>query len=179
MAELSALRAKLKDRQVKDGALGTVEESLCLDVSLLRDLDELESERDDVDTEPVGDPGTMVGSRKADLTELDEKIEAKKAEIRANSIVVRFRSLASGKYEAIVNSFDEPDKEDQRDFLDALTSACFLDATCDGEKTDLTWAEIQPETSFGELDAIRSKVFVLNRRKQDIPFSLNHSRGTR
>jgi hypothetical protein len=177
MAELAALRAKLKDRQVKEGALGTVDVEICLDLELLADLASLESERDDM--APPDTSGSLAGSAKPDLSELDEKIEAKKQEIRDNSISVKFRSLASGKYEAIVNSFEDPDKEDQKEFFDSLTSACFVEASCDGEATDLTWDEIQPNMSFGELDETRTKVFVLNRRRQDIPFSLKPSGKTR
>jgi hypothetical protein len=179
MAELAALRAKLKDRQVKEGALGTVEVEICLDLELLADLASLESERETMLDNRVGDPHSLAGQAIPTDTVLDEKIEAKKQEIRDNSISVKFRSLASGKYEAIVNSFEDPDKEDQKEFFDSLTSACFVDASCDGEATDLTWDEIQPNMSFGELDETRTKVFVLNRRRQDIPFSLKPSGRTR
>lgn len=181
MAELAALRAKLKDRQVKDGALGTVDTSICLDLGLLSDLDELQTERDAMGAQLIGDRDSMIGQQKLepDYTDIDARIEAKRQEVREASILVRFRALSSVRYQAVVNSFEDPDDADKSAFFERLVSECFHEVWSDDEKVDLSWEEIRPETSFGEYDDICLKVFALNRRRQDIPFSLRSSGKTR
>jgi hypothetical protein len=189
MAELTALRARLKDRQVKEGALGTAETSICLDLELLNEFTELEAERVSIVNEVrfTGDPGSMAGAVKKnpDTTDVDAKIEAKKAEIEQSSLTLVFRAIASVRYQEILNSFDDPD-ESRSDFMNALCDACLHEVWSDGEKvggegvTDgLGWADIHPEMSFGEWDTTTTIVFALNRRKIDAPFSLKPSKRMR
>jgi hypothetical protein len=179
MAELAALRAKAKDRQMKDGALGTAEVDICLDLSLLEELSALEDERDEM-RGTVGDPDSLVGARPVDTSEFDERIEAKKAEVRANSITVRFRALLSDRYQMIANGFDDIDGADQGAFFNELCAQSFVDARDgDGQPTDFTWDEVKSFSMFGEADEMYAKVFLLNRRRLNIPFSLNPSRKTR
>jgi hypothetical protein len=179
MPELSALRALLKDRQVKEGALGTVESNICLNLSLITELSELEAEKAKLEAGMTpGDPKSLAGAGKADTTKIDREIRAKEAEIRANSITVRFRAVSSVRYQEIANRFDDPDKADWVPFLDALVAECYLETRSEGEKVDIAWAEIAPEVSFGEIDEIRSEVFTLNRRRLDVPYSLTPSKET-
>lgn len=183
MAELSALRARLRDRQVKAGALGTTEVSICLDVELIAELAALEEQQAQWVLDhpaPSGNSGSLAGSAapKQD-NPVDAEIEAKQAEIRAASIVVVFRALSSQKYQEIVNGFEDPDDKDQVAWLDALMAACYTECWSEGEKVDVPWEEIRDSISFGELYEARTKVWDLNRRKQDIPFSLKPSKGPR
>lgn len=177
MAELSALRARLKDRQVKEGALGSTEVSICLDVSLLSELADLESTRRTfVANRPASE--SLAGSPVDAATPYDDEIEAKKQEIREASLLIVFRALSSVKYQEIVNGFEDPDEEERVPFLRALVAASFREVWNDGEKVDLGWDEIAPEIGFGEFDDIATKVFVLNKRRQDVPFSLRPSKAT-
>jgi hypothetical protein len=182
MAELSALRARLRDRQVKSGALGTTEMSVCLDMSLISELEQLQEEQaqwSQDHTGPASDVGVLAGPFAKATNPLGEQVEAKQAEISAASIIVVFRALSSDKYERIANQFEDVDGEDRLRWLDALVEACFAECWSEGEKVDLPWSEIKPEMSFGEIDDARSRVFTLNRRKQDIPFSSKPSKKPR
>ena len=115
MAELAAIRARLKDRQVKEGALGTAEASICLDLSLLADLAELEREHTTyLATRPKPDPDSLAaGAPAPDVTPVDEAIEAKKQEIREASLRVVFAALSSKRYQEVVNVFEDPDGDDR------------------------------------------------------------------
>lgn len=177
MADLSAIRARLKDRQVKEGALGTVEASICTDLSLLDELADLERER--ADLSKGRDSGSIAGAVSADTSDVDARIEAKRQEIREASIRIVFNALSSVRYQEVVNRFEDPDESERYDFLAALAEASFREAWNDGEKVDLKWHEIQPELSPGEFDDIGVKVLTLNKRRQDIPFSLKPSKPTR
>jgi hypothetical protein len=181
MAELSALRARLRDRQVKSGALGTTEMSICLDMSLISELEQLQEEQAQWSQDHPADSttGSLAGSPSKALNPLDAEVEAKQAEIAAASIVVVFRALSSDKYERLANQFEDVDGEDRLRWLDALVEACYVECWSEGEKVELPWSEIKPEMSFGETDDARSRVFTLNRRKQDIPFSSRPSRKPR
>ena len=151
MAELAAIRARLKDRQVKEGALGTAEASICLDLSLLTDLAELEREHTTyLATRPKPDPDSLAaGAPAPDVTPVDEAIEAKKQEIREASLRVVFAALSSKRYQEVVNVFEDPDGDDRYDFMSALCSASFREAWSEDTKVDLSWAEIVEETSPG------------------------------
>jgi hypothetical protein len=188
MADITALRARLKDRQVKDGALGTAETSVCLDLELLNEFTELEEERDRIVASAAfsGDKDSLAGVRgKADTTDIDAQIEAKKAEIEQSSLTLVFRAVSSVRYQAILNTFDDPD-ESRAEFMNALCEACLQDVWSDGDKVGgegiadgLTWGDIHPQLSFGEWDTATAVVFSLNRRKYDAPFSLKPSKKTR
>jgi hypothetical protein len=181
MAELSALRARLRDRQVKAGALGTTEMSICLDMGLISELEQLQEDQAQwsVDHASAVDSGSLAGAPSKKTNPLDAEVEAKQAEIKAASIIVVFRALSSDKYERIANQFEDVDGEDRLRWLDALVEACYAECWSEGEKVDLPWSEIKPEMSFGEIDDARSRVFTLNRRKQDIPFSSKPSKRPR
>jgi hypothetical protein len=184
MAELSALRARLRDRQVKSGALGTTEMSVCLDMSLISELEQLQEEQAQwsVDHKIEADDRSLASRSVAPENPLDEQVEAKQAEIAAASIIVVFRALSSDRYERIANQFEDVDGEDRLRWLDALVEACYAECWSEGvkyDKDDMPWSEIKPEMSFGEIDDARSRVFTLNRRKQDIPFSSQPSKKPR
>lgn len=178
MAELAALRAKLKDRQVKEGALGTAEASICLDLGLLDELHDIERRRA-LASVTGGDPDSLAGAATPDTSDLDAEIAAKQDEVRAATLTLVFRALSSVNYQAVVNRFEDPDEAQRADFLSALAEACFREAWNEGEKVALSWPEVAPEISEGEFEDIAGKVFNLNKRRQDIPFSLTPSRPTR
>jgi hypothetical protein len=181
MAELSALRARLKDRQVKAGALGTTEVSICLDVELISELSELEEQQAQWSIDhPASAPGRWLEKSVAPAEPaVDAQIEAKQAEIRAASIIVVFRALSSQRYQEIVNRYEDPDDKDQRRGWTTCMAACYIECWSEGEKVDVPWSEIRESISFGELFEVRTKVWDLNRRKQDIPFSLRPSKSRR
>lgn len=181
MAELSALRARLRDRQVKAGALGTTEMSICLDMGLISELEQLQEDQAQwsQDHRGVVDDQSLAGRGSAPTNPLDAEVEAKQEEVRAASIIVVFRALSSNRYENIANQFEDVDGEDRLKWLDALVEACYAECWSEGEKVELPWSEIKPEMSFGEIDDARSRVFTLNRRKQDIPFSSKPSKKPR
>lgn len=181
MPELSALRARLKDRQVKDGALGTAEASICLDLALVDQLAELEAERDRIIASyPRGDSASLAGAAapEPDTSEIDARIEAKKAEVRAVSLTLVFRAVSSVRYQEILNQFDDPEEE-RVAFMDALAGACLHEVWSDGERVEgFTWDEFRESISFGEWDQIATLAYALNRRKVDAPFSSRPSRTT-
>jgi hypothetical protein len=177
MAELADLRARLKDRLQKEGALGTTERSICLDQTLLDDLTQLQAERAGIIT-AKGDL-RMGGTSSADTADVDRRIAAKEAEIRAESITAVFQAVSSMRYQEVVNSFEDPDRADMDKFAEALVAACYKHCWLDGEKVDLTWEEIRPQLSFGEWDDTLTKVWALNRRSADVPFSSKPSPKTR
>jgi hypothetical protein len=182
MAELSALRARLRDRQVKAGALGSTEMSICLDMALISELEQLQEEQAAWSRDHPTDSssGSLAGpSSKKKANPLDAQVEAKQEEVRAASIIVVFRALSSDKYERIANQFEDVDGDDRLRWLDALVEACYAECWSEGEKVELPWSEIKPEMSFGEIDDARTRVFTLNRRKQDIPFSSQPSKKPR
>lgn len=184
MAELSALRARLRDRQVKAGALGTTEMSICLDMALISELEQLEEEQAEwAAGHRVSDHDhSLAGKGGAPTNPLDAQVEAKQEEVRAASIIVVFRALSSTDYERLVNQFEDVDDADRVRWLDALVEACYVECWSEGvkyDRTDMPWSEIQPQMSFGETDEARTRVFTLNRRKQDIPFSSQPSKKPR
>lgn len=181
MAEMNALRARLKDRQVKEGALGTTEVSLCLDMALIAELAELEEQQGQwsLDHPTPSSSGSLAGKPKPTTNPLDKQVEAKRAEIASASIIVVFRAISSQRYQDLVNQFEDPDGDQRIEWLDALVALCFFEVWSEGEKVALEWSEIKPELAFGEEDDVRTRVFNLNRRKQDIPFSSRPSRTLR
>lgn len=180
MAELAALRAKLKDRQVKAGALGTWSTHICLDLDLLTQLENLNNEREAMSILVVGDKDSMVGQQKIepDYTDIDARIESLKQEVRESIVQVRFIALSSVRYQGVVNAFEDPDDKDKSEFFGELVAQSFHEVWSEGEKVDLSWDEVLPATLFGEYDDICLNVFALNRRRQDIPFSLRPSGKT-
>lgn len=181
VAELSALRAQLRDRQVKAGALGTTEMSICLDMGLISELEQLQEDQAQWSKDHVNDapPESLAGKAAKASNPFDAEVAAKQEEVRAASIIVVFRALSSDRYEALANRFEDVDGDDRLRWLDALVEACYFECWSEGEKVDLPWSEIKPEMSFGEVDDARSRVFTLNRRKQDIPFSSQPSKKRR
>lgn len=186
MSSLDRIRGLLKDRQVKPGALGTTKLSVCLDVSLVDDLRELESDLEAAEAArniaaaaaPKNDlrggqtaPTTLTPELDAEIAQHQAAVEAKKSEIRAASITVKFRSLGSDRYHQVVSSYDEPDGTDRQELLDALCSECLYEVTSDGEKIDLSWEEIRPNLSPGERQDANDKILILNKRRVDVPFS--------
>ena len=186
MSSLERIRGLLRDRQVKPGALGTTKMSVCLDVSLVDELREVESQLESAESArtvaqasaPANDlrggqttPTVPTPELDAEIEQHKASIDAKKAEIRAASITVRFRSLGSDRYHQVVSSYDDPDDGDRQALLDALCSECLYEVTCDGERLDLSWEEIRPNLSPGEREESNSKIIILNRRRVDVPLS--------
>lgn len=190
MPELSDLRALLRDRQVKEGALGTWETSLCLDSSLVEELAALESEREAlVGDAPRPDPtwmslaGPTPGSE-VDTSEIDTRIEAKRQQIRAASVRVVFKALSSVRYQEIINNHPDfgqnaGDETIFAAFAGEVAEKCYYQCWSEDEKVDLPWAELREALTYGEYGPIMLQVLALNKRKVDVPFSLKPSRNGR
>lgn len=179
MAELAAIRARLKDRQVKEGALGTAEASICLDLGLLNELSELEQAQASwLAAQPQPDPHSLAAGAPPAGTPLDDEVEAKKQEIREASLRVTFRALSSVKYQEILNRFDDPEDTEQSAFLGVLAGECLAAVWSGSDKVALSWEEICEAASFAEYEEMVMKALALNRRRQDVPFSLKPSRPT-
>jgi hypothetical protein len=179
MAELTDLRARLRDRQKKAGALGTTETTLCLDLSLLDDLGALKEQRAE-EWAPEG--RVRLGAKAAETAELDALIEAKEAEIKAASIRVVFQAMSSSKYQEVLNAYPtaNEDGEAYAAFLNAIASGSLFEVWENGQKIpDVTWDDIREGASYGEWDLATTKVLALNRRTVDLPFSLKPSKATR
>lgn len=184
---LEDVRARLKDRQTKDGALGTDEVTVCLDLALIGELEQLQADlADAVAAAPAATPGKArlapaSAEDSPEVAELRGQVEAKEQEVKAASLRLVFRSIGSSRYQEILNAHpDNQTEEGYADFLDALTDAC-LHEVWDGDERvkGLEWDEIRPELNYGEWDVTTTKVLALNRRKVNLPFSLRSSRQNR
>jgi len=186
---LEDIRARLRGRQVKEGALGTVEVAVCLDVQLVHDLEDLETElilvQDQAKPQQqgkarLGSPGQTDDA--PEVAEVKTAVEAKKAEIRAASIRVVFRSLSSTRYQDLLNAHPEANErgQDQADFFNAIAAAGLYQVWSGDERVEgLTWDEIREQLSYGEWESITFSVLGLNRGKVDVPFSLKPSSANR
>ena len=194
-------RGMLRDRRAK-ATRQNVTHEFCLAPDLIGELEELKAARDE-QAHPyatkiaelkqqgkgmMAGPDTTIVEAERDnaLRDLDAQIEAKETEIRDASLVLHFRAVKPETYLALVNEHDPdgegPGKESRlATFMDALIAASWTKATdADGNPTDLAWTEISDSVaSWGELDAIRSKVFAANKMGVDLPFSLRNSGKTR
>lgn len=184
MSDLADLRSRLRDRQVKEGALGTAETLICLDLSLIADLEDLNKELADApQPEPEGKPrlGAATAGDSAATKKLKAAIEAKEDEIRAASVTVRFRALGSTQYQQVLAEHPNANDDGFSDFLNDLCAKCLFEVVdSDGTKhTGITWEEIQEGASYGEWDEATTKVLALNRRRVDVPFSLKPSKKSR
>lgn len=178
MTDLSDIRARLRDRQKKAGALGTTDTTLCLDLELIEQLEALKQERGDAVT-PDGKP--RLGAASAGTADLDGQIAAKEDEIRAASIRVVFRALSSSKYQELLNAHPEANDTSPAfaDFLNAVAEVSLHEVWQGNEKVnDVTWDDLREGCSYGEWDIATTKVLALNRRAVDVPFSLKPSKAT-
>ena len=201
MTEPRDWRGMLRDRRTK-ATRQNITHDFLLAPDLIGELEELQAARDEV-TRPhatkiaelkqqgkgmMAGPDTTIVEAERDnaLRDLAAQIETKEAEIRDASLMLHFRAIKPDAYLALVNEHDPdgegPGHENRRmQFMDALVAESWVKATdADGNLTDLTWPEISDAVaSYGELDVIRSKVFVANKMGVDIPFSLRNSGKTR
>lgn len=189
MAELSALRARLKDRQVKEGALGTVELAVCLDQSAVLALHEAEGDlrRASAESALIGDPNSLAGatSTEVDTSEQQAKVDAAHAAVEESTIWLKFRGISSVRYQELVNQYEDPEAA-RAEFMNDLCEACLVEAwngddqvAGPGVVNGITWSEVHPELLFGEWDGITTQVFALNKRVLDAPFSRRPSKATK
>lgn len=186
MPELTDLRALLRDRQLKDGALGTCESTLCLDAETVDELNALEEERGEMikahqQLYPKDDK-RMAGPVELplDTTEMDARVEAAKQRVRETTVVITFQALSSMRYQEILAEHPDANSGDLDAFLVDLAAACFRDCKMlDGTKMDIPWAELRDAITYGEWEPISIQVLGINRRKVDVPFSLKPSKKTR
>lgn len=187
MPELSDLRILLRDRQLKEGALGSCESAICLDTSLVEALAELEIERlaavtiNAASTTPAKDK-RLAGSTTiiADTTDLDAQIEAARKAVSDASVRVLFRALSSVRYQSILNEHPDAEEEGIEPFLVDLVAACFFEVRgADNAKIDISWEELRAGITYGEWEPISVAVLAMNRRKVDVPFSLKSSKVMR
>ncbi len=208
MGNIDHVRSLLRDRNVKAGARGTIEETVALDVALVEEYNALEAEVEALDqrlrtgrtdeqpTKPAkkrlsdAPPTAADPTGNPELDDLRQQLTDKGAEVRASSLKLVFRSLGSTAYQRIVNRHPEADdnSEARAAFLnDVLRSSLHQVSTLDGDQLDgLGWDEVyQPDgedgdgpLSYGEWESLASRVAALNRRKVDLPFSLRSSGPT-
>lgn len=184
---LASVRARLKDRQVKAGALGTTESTICLDVELIEELERLEADlaMDSTVTEKAEKPRAGTRSKPQSNAELQAKVEAKRQDVRESSLRLVFRSMSSTGYQGLVNAHPDAEAtiEANADWQNALLSACLYqvwEQTAEGEQQveGLTWSEINEGCGPGDWRLASTKVLALNQRSVDLPFSLRSSRTT-
>lgn len=188
MADITDIRARLKDRQVKEGALGKVEVYICLDLSLIDDLNQAKTALDDTAAETttpgrprLGGTETKVKPDPA-IVKAQAAVDQADAAVKSASLRLQFRALGSAQYQQVMNA--HPDANDggeaYADFLNDLCDRCLMTVT-DGdgdEQKGLTWTEIAAECTYGEWESNTVQVLALNRRKVDVPFSSRPSKPT-
>jgi len=187
MPELSELRLLLRDRQLKEGALGSCQITLCLDNEAVEELNALESEREEMvkshgqlypkDDERLSGPVELP----LDTTDIDGRVSEAQSLVRQTTVVCVFRALSSVRYQALLNEHpDAQQNEGMEQFLSDLADACFVECRMlDGDKVDLPWTEVREAITYGEWEPISIQVLAINRRKVDVPFSLKPSKKTR
>lgn len=189
------LRALLRDRKTKGRKLNATHD-FCLSPDLLDDLEDLQSAREAIiapftkrmselraeraDSLAGADTSPIEAEQAEATRDIDAQIAAKKAEIRATSVVLHFRALPGQRYEALSAQYNMGTPEsDQGGFFAELLEQCFVKATLEGEATDLTWAEIvESGPNNGEFGRICARLVATNQVAVDIPFSLRRSGKT-
>ena len=201
------VRALLADRQNQSGSSGSDTITVCLDIRLVEQLEQLEADlivlqAQDVpdEPEPEADPPRPRKRRLSDpapepepdpepvdvddspqVVEQKSLIAAKEDEIRAASLSLLFRAAGSTGYQAVLNRHPKRDDDSAKNaaFFDDLAKVCLDEvSTLTGEVLDLGWREIRPALSYGEWEQATLRVLALNRVKVDVPFSLRSSAAT-
>jgi hypothetical protein len=185
MPGLNDLRALLHDRQVKEGALGSTEYTICLDPQAVEDYNALEAELTEANAVAAPDKATLrlagpLPEGEADTTSLQAQVEEAKQRVKDTTLVLVFRALSSVQYQAVLANHPDANDDELNPFLVELCSLCFREVrTFDGEKLDIPWEEIQGNITYGEWEPLGLQVLAINRRRVDVPFSLKPSRKTR
>lgn len=198
MAEIGALRAKLQDRLVKDGALGSIESTICLDLTLTDALDDAKADLIEAQRVRDSDIPIVRGQKRLgdgplpepaepkddlDVTAAEKAVTTAEKAVQDNSLTLKFRAIGSSKYQDVQNPFAGllNTSEGFANFLNALCEECLTDVV-DGDgdhHKDITWEELRDQASRGEWDEITDRVFALNQRRVDVPFSPKPSKKTR
>lgn len=178
MPDFEAFRSKLRDRQKKAGA-GRVTARFHLDTDLIEQLAELEKQKQDLEGSAASpDDKRMAKPPKIDTTQIDAKIDAKRAEIKASTVKMIFASLSSVEYEELRNSFiDDDGMISTRAFLMALAERCLFEVYEGDEKIEFAKdqsadviSEIRKSITVGEWEPTVVKVRELNERQISLPF---------
>lgn len=120
----------------------------------------------------------------AELATARDALQAAIDDAREDQVTLLFRRASADEYEQLVRKHGGAESgDDERDFLNALTTRCFVAAEMnDGSREDIKWAEFveSAQLSMGELNPIRAMVFANNARGgNSVPFSSASSRRTR
>lgn len=164
--------AKLPERSVM----------ICLDQSLVADIEALERQLSAVNGGP--DTASLEGSPRL---QIERRIEALRQEMPDASIEFRFRALPRSVYSALLKEHPprDGDKLDQANginldtFFEAVVRACCVAPELDeadwldllGDDTD----EHPGVLSSGQFDVVAMAAWGVNRRDVDVPFSLADS----
>jgi hypothetical protein len=163
----------IADRLAKRKAARTQEVPILLDEDLLPQLAELEQERQRIIDQ--------AGDDEPDTADVDARIEAKKAEIEAETLRLFFKPVSSDRYDELLGLHPEVDESEAelRAFLDTLADEGLHAVYLNGEKQAVQMSKIRPLLTGGDIIQIRDVVWVLNRRQApSIPFSFSSSPTT-
>jgi len=181
------------DRLAKRKESRVEEASIVLDDQLVKDLAELEQERQKIIDDAAAVAAAEESGRKRlaspaakqaepDTADVDARIDAKKDEIRANTLRMQFKPVPSARYDELLAEYPEADDNDNelRRFLDILTDESLHAVYLGDDRQDgVSMADLRPNLSGGEMIQIRDLVYLVNRRQApSIPFSLNGSPKT-
>jgi hypothetical protein len=185
MSDIERIRALLRERQENEAERGTAYAEVTLRLTLVEELAQLYAERADLlrpyeraQKNAEADPRLATMPR-PDTADLDAKIDAKKAEVKAATVRFDFRVLPSADYTRILAAHPntEDDLADRKAFFDDLARAGLIKVTLgDGEpiidedERLEVFDAVKADVPFGEWEPVRDTVFDLNRRKISIPF---------
>lgn len=180
MSDIDRVRALLKKRQDNEKVRGTAYAEVCLDASLVEDLTQLMAEKSDLQRAAQrSSDDTRMASPSVNTDEIDAKIEAKKAEIKASTIRFDFRALDTTKYDELLEKHPNADRTQSGRFAfcDELAKQCLYEVTLlDGDpitdeaEMQEAIAGVRKDAPSGEWSPVRAIVYDLNTRTISVPF---------
>ncbi len=190
------LRALLKDRRTKDAKTNRVRIPLTLDPGLQDEWEDVKSqlenarapfnvERAALAKAAEGSMGTPDDSdidarEKHAVSQLESRLADIERRGRAVTVDVVFQACEPAVYQELLDQFSpDEDQAHMARFTNELAARCFVGCEQSGQPIEVgTFAEIADSMQFGELDAVRSMVFAVNRRVVQTPFSSRPSTAT-
>lgn len=190
------LRALLKDRRTKDAKTNRVRIPLTLDPGLQDEWEDvksqLENARAPFDVERaalakaadgsmgIPDDSDIDAREKNAVSQLESRLADIERRGRAVTVDLVFQACEPAVYQELLDQFSpDEDQAHMAQFTNELATRCFVGCEQSGQPIEVgTFAEIADSMQFGELDAVRSMVFAVNRRVVQTPFSSRPSTAT-
>lgn len=185
MSDIERIRALLRERQENEAERGTAYAEVTLRLTLVEELAQLYAERADLlrpyeqaQKNAEADPRLATMPR-PDTADLDAKIDAKKAEVKAATVRFDFRVLTAAEYGKLLEAHPDADDKlgDRKAFMDDLARAGLYkvslgdgDPITDRDQCLEVFDGVKADVPFGEWEPVRDTVYALNRRKISIPF---------